>query len=216
VDFGVAALTHTPPIIRPIPHNTKATMRTIVFDIETSNIFSDVGKSDPSLLNLAIIAIHDSETNKYSSYLQEELGQLWPIIEHADALVGWNSNHFDIPLLNKYYPGELTHIPSIDLMEEVRKSFGRRLKLDAVAQATLKVGKSGHGLQAIQWWQNGEVEKVREYCIQDVAVTKKLFDHARKHGFVRFEELGKKRKIVLDTSTWDDHRSAGITHTLPF
>ena len=47
-------------------------MRKIVFDIETSNIFSDVGKNDPALLNISIVAIYDSETNQYYSYLQED------------------------------------------------------------------------------------------------------------------------------------------------
>ncbi len=191
-------------------------MRYLVFDIETSNVFSDIGRSDPSALDLSVIAVYDSASNTYTSYFQNELNKLWPLIEHTDVLIGWNSDHFDIPLLNKYYPGDLSRIPSLDLMEEVRKAFGRRLKLDSVAQATLNVGKSGHGLQAIQWWQQGEYEKVREYCIQDVKVTKKLFDYALKHGYVKFEELGKKRKIPLDTRAWDTHRSEGITHTLPF
>ena len=85
-------------------------MRKIVFDIETKNVFSDVGKYDPVLLDIAIIAIHDSETDQYSTFLENELGQLWPILERADMLIGFNSEHFDVPLLNKYYPGDLSKI----------------------------------------------------------------------------------------------------------
>ena len=55
--------------------------------------------------------------------------------------MGYNSNHFDIPLLNKYYPGDLTRIKSIDLLEEIRKSLGRRLRLDSVAEATIGAKK---------------------------------------------------------------------------
>ncbi|MFQ5662131.1 MAG: hypothetical protein ACE5F2_02670, partial [Candidatus Paceibacteria bacterium] len=62
-------------------------MRKIVFDIETSNIFQDVGKADPALLDLSVISIYDSETDKYVSYVQEELPNLWPIIEKADMLI---------------------------------------------------------------------------------------------------------------------------------
>src|ERR1700722_9043470 len=111
-------------------------MRKIVFDIETRNIFQDVGKNDPSLLDISIVGIYDSETKKYSSYSQEELKELWPIIEQADLLIGFNSEHFDIPLLNKYYPGDLTTIKSVDLMKEVKNSLGRRLKLDTLAEGT--------------------------------------------------------------------------------
>ena len=101
-------------------------MRKIVFDIETSNIFDDVGKADPALLDLAIVCIYDYETGDYSSYLEAELPKLWPILEKADMLIGFNSNHFDIPLLNKYYPGDLKNIKSLDLMHEIKKTLGRR------------------------------------------------------------------------------------------
>ena len=84
------------------------TMRKIVFDIETKNIFEDVGRADPALLDIAVVGIHDSLTNSYTSYLEEDLPKLWSIIEKADILIGYNSDHFDIPLLNKYYPGDLT------------------------------------------------------------------------------------------------------------
>ena len=191
-------------------------MRTITFDIETSNIFSDVGKNDPTLLDLALIGIHDSETNTYTSYLQEELPSLWPLLEHTDLLVGWNSDHFDLPLLNKYYPGDLTQIKSLDLMKEVYAVVGRRLKLDTVAQATLGLSKSGDGLQSLAWWKNGEIERVREYCIKDVEVTRKLFDHALKKGFVKYTDFGTTRKIALDTSTWLTPTESSMTHTLPF
>src|SRR4030066_2550848 len=114
-------------------------MRKIVFDIETKNCLSEVEKID-----LALVAIHDSLTDSYSSYLEEELVKLWPILEHADMLIGFNSDHFDIPILNKYYPGDLTKIKSLDILKEIKNSYGRRFKLDNIAEATLGKKKSGH------------------------------------------------------------------------
>src|SRR4051812_47245391 len=105
-------------------------MRKIVFDIETKNFFSDVGKYDPTLLDISIVAIYDSSTDSYSSFLETELPKLWSIIERADVLIGFNSEHFDIPLLNKYYPGDLTKIKSLDILKEIRQSYGRRMKLE--------------------------------------------------------------------------------------
>ena len=157
-------------------------MRKIVFDIETSNVFQDVGKADPALLDLSVVSIHDSDTDKYTSYTQEELSNLWPIIEKADMLIGYNSDHFDIPLLNKYYSGDLTKIKSLDLLKEIKNSLGRRLKLDSVAEGTLNRRKIGHGLQATTWWKNGEVEKVKKYCEEDVRITKELYEYALKRS----------------------------------
>ena len=118
-------------------------MRKVVFDIETRNVFSDVGKNDPSLLDIAIVAVYDSETDSYTTYLEEELNKLWPILERTDILIGFNSDHFDVPLLNKYYPGDLLKIKSVDILKEIQRSYGRRMKLDAIAEGTLGIKKSG-------------------------------------------------------------------------
>lgn len=191
-------------------------MRKIVFDIESQNVFSDVGKNDPSLLDISIIAIHDSETDTYTTYLESELGKLWPILERADMLIGFNSDHFDIPLLNKYYPGDLTKIKSLDILKEIKNSYGRRMKLDQLAEGTLGKKKSGHGLQAIQWWRNGEIDKIRSYCIDDVRITKEIYDFARTNNKLVFKEGGKLHDIKLDTSDWEKPIETKLTFTLPF
>lgn len=191
-------------------------MRKIVFDIETSNQFSDVGSSDPTALDISVVCIHDSETDEYLHFLQEDLPKLWPILEKADMLIGFNSDHFDVPLLNKYYPGDLTYIKSLDLLKEIHKSLGRRIKLDTIAEATLGENKSGHGLQALKWWRDGEKQKVIDYCIQDVKVTKNIYDYAVKHGKVKYKDLGKIKDIQIDTSSWEEKEEAAMTHTMPF
>lgn len=191
-------------------------MRKIVFDIETSNIFSDVNSTNPADLDLSVIGIYDSQMDSYTSYFQEDLSKLWPILEKADLLIGFNSDHFDIPLLNKYYPGDLYKIKSLDLLKEVRNSCGKRYKLDNIAKATLGKGKIGTGLEAYVWWKNGEKEKVRKYCIEDVRITKEVYEYALDKGMLHCNEGEKKLDIKLDTSKWHDAQKAVITHTLPF
>lgn len=191
-------------------------MHKVVFDIETTNIFQDVGSNDPSLLDLAVVGIHDSETNEYSCYEQSELQKLWPILEKTDILIGFNSEHFDIPLLNKYYSGDLTKIKSVDLLKEIRASCGRRIGLGHIAESTLGVGKSGHGLDAIEWWKQGDKERVKKYCLQDVKVTKELYEYALKNKKVLSREGNLLVEIKLDTSSWDDVQEGSMTHTLPF
>lgn len=191
-------------------------MRKIVFDIETRNLFSEVGSNDPAKLDISIVCIHDSETNEYSSYLVEELGKLWPIIEKADMLIGYNSNHFDIPLLDKYYPGDLTKIKSLDILEEIRNVYGRRMKLDQVAEGTLGTHKSGHGLEAIAWWRKGEIDKIRKYCLDDVKITKEVYEYALKNNKLYFQEGGQKNEIKLDTKNWESKKENVMTFSLPF
>lgn len=190
-------------------------MRIITFDIETCGDMA--GSWKPTDLELTICCIHDSETDTYQSFLKEELTQLWKILEHTDLLVGFNSDHFDIPVLNKYYPGDLTKIRSLDLLKEIANSLGRRVRLDSVADGTLGLKKNGSGLQAIQWWKEGNITKLREYCLKDVEITKKIFDYALANQSLKFKELGIKKEVKIDTSKWLSHSpAASLTKTLGF
>ena len=194
-------------------------MNKVVFDIETSNIFADVGKRDPALLDISVVGLYDYASNKYLSFIQSEFSKMWPIFERADLIIGFNSEHFDMPLLNKYYQGDLTRIRHLDLLTKIREVAGRRMKLDQLAEGTLGANKSSHGLQAVTWWKAGEVEKVRAYCLDDVKITKDLYEYARKNNVVRFKEDGKNHEIKLDTSTWDaapGEKPSGLTFSLPF
>lgn len=191
-------------------------MRYIIFDIETQNIFQEVGSTDSSSLDISVVCIYDSETETYTSVTVDEIHTLWPIIEKADALVGYNSNHFDIPLLNKYYPGDLTQIKSIDMLESIRNSLGRRLRLDSVASATIGARKSADGLTAVRWWREGKIDKIKEYCKQDVKVTKELFEYALKNGHVKFKDGTRKREVPIDTSNWTAKKDNSLTYSLPF
>ena len=191
-------------------------MRKIFFDIETSNIFQDVGSMNPADLDIAVVGIYDSETDKYNTYLQNELQELWPILEKADMLIGFNSEHFDTPLLNKYYPGDLLKIKNLDLLKEIHKTAGRRMKLDQLAQGTLGIKKIANGLEALSWWRKGEIEKVKNYCLDDVRITKDLYDFALKNNKLIFKEGPQMKEIKLDTSAWESVQDSAMTHVLPF
>lgn len=192
-------------------------MRAITFDIETRAGSMARGRLDVNELELTVVGIHDSETGEYTGFFKEDLPKLWPIIEHADLLIGYNSDSFDIPLLDRYYPGDLTKVRSLDLMVEVQKVLGRRLRLQSLAEATLNKGKSGNGLEATVWWEEGLHDKVRDYCIDDVKITRELYDYAMKNGSLKYKDFKEKREIKLDTSKWSEGAEApSITHTLPF
>jgi hypothetical protein len=191
-------------------------MRKIVFDIETQNTFRDVGSNESSALDISIVGLYDYETDTYRTFLIEEFKDMWPIIEKADLLIGYNSEHFDIPLLNKYYPGDLSRIKSLDILARIYTSYGRRMKLDQIAEGTLNTSKTGHGLEAVTWWKNGEIDKIRKYCTDDVRITKDVYEYARANNKLLFKEGGKILEIKLDTSDWETPRDSGMTLSLPF
>jgi DEAD/DEAH box helicase domain-containing protein len=192
-------------------------MRTVVFDIETIHDGSAFYMPELDKLEVTVVGVYDSETDSYSCFTRDELSQLWPILEKTDVLVGYNSDHFDIPILNRYYPGELGHIKSIDLLKEIKNSVGRRFKLDNIAQSTLGYGKSGDGMQAFDWWRNGDYEKVKKYCLDDVKITKEIYDYALKNHTLKYTDFGGQvQEFKIKTSDWKKKEAAAMTHTLPF
>lgn len=174
------------------------TRREVVLDIETRNTFQDVGSYNASLLQVSLVGVYFYETDTFESFMEEDLPKLWPRLERADRIIGYNLISFDYPCLQSYYTGELNRLPTVDLLVEIEKRLGFRIKLDDVAQATLGVGKSGTGLMAVEYWRKGEIDKLREYCLQDVKVTRDVYEHALQNGEVSFlDRQGQKQVIPL-------------------
>jgi DEAD/DEAH box helicase domain-containing protein len=187
----------------------------IILDIETQNTFQEIGKHDHTQLKVSLLVIYDTSSGEFSTYLESELGKLWPVLERADRLIGYNLKGFDIPVLNNYYPGDLRRIQTLDIMEEIEKKVGFRVKLDDVAQTTLGVGKSGTGLMAIEYWRKGEIEKLKAYCEQDVRVTRDLYNYGLEKKEVAFvDRLGRKISVPVDFGQFQVKQA--LNYTMPF
>lgn len=193
-------------------------MNYLVFDIETKNTFQDVGSNKAEDLDISVISVYNSADQSMQSFTEEDFAKMWPLFESTDAIVGYNSEHFDIPLLNKYYPGDLNKIKSIDLMVYIRESLGRRPKLDDIAEATLGKKKIAHGLEAVKWWNEGKIDKIIKYCEEDVFITHDVFKFALENGFVKLKDFrGETIEIRLDTSSWKEKdEDVSMTHSMGF
>jgi DEAD/DEAH box helicase domain-containing protein len=169
-------------------------MKQIILDVETKLSFDTVGGYYPEKLGISFVGVIErhglpEEGNVRESEYQlfeSDLDQLWPLIESSDVVIGYNSDGFDLPALAPYYPGDITTFPSLDLMARIKNSLGRRISLDAIAQQTLGTKKSGDGLAAIAYYQNGELDKLAKYCMQDVALTRDIYDFGRRKGYVSY------------------------------
>lgn len=158
----------------------------VVFDIETQNTFQEVGGYDTSKLKISVIGVYFYENDEYRAYEEKEFPELWKRLEHAGRLIGYNCRSFDLPIMNNYYAGDLLAFPHLDILVEIQKAIGFRLKLDDVAAATIDAKKSGHGLQAVEWWKQGEVEKIKAYCLDDVRITRFVYEYGLKHGALAY------------------------------
>ena len=157
-------------------------MAELVLDIETQNTFADAGKVEHDLLNISVVGVFDYRTDAFHAFREADFQKLWPLLEHADRVIGYNINGFDFPVLRRYYPGDIGKIPTLDMLEEVRKILGFRLKLDDLVQCTLQQKKSGHGLQAVEFYKQGRWEELIRYCLDDVRLTRDLYEFGKKRG----------------------------------
>jgi len=160
----------------------------IVFDIETQNTFQDIGGRNMSLLKVSLVGVYFYATNEFKVYFENELKDLWPLFERADRVIGYNIKGFDLPVLNNYYAGDLMKLPHLDLMDEIVKGTGFRVKLDSVASATTGEGKSGSGLAAVEYWRKGDLEKLKSYCLDDVRITRDVYEFGKKNGFLKYKD----------------------------
>ena len=102
----------------------------------------------------------------------------------ASLVVGYNIRGFDYEVLRAYTEEDLQKLPTLDLMFDLEQRLGFRPKLESVASATLGEGKSADGLQALEWWRRGEIDKIAEYCRDDVRVTRDLYDFGKRNRCV--------------------------------
>lgn len=170
----------------------------VVLDIETQNTFQDVGAYNPALLSVSLVGVYFYETDTYEAFLEADLPKLWPRLERADRIIGYNLLGFDYPCLQRYYTGDIARLPTVDLLADIEKQIGFRVKLDTVAHATLGIGKSGDGLMAVEYWRKGEIDKLKEYCLQDVKVTRDVYEYAldNQEAFY-FDRQGNKQRVPL-------------------
>lgn len=160
-------------------------MDKFVIDIETKNSFADVGgRGDENLLKLdaSFVGVYSYNQDKYFSFHENQLGEVGPLLQKAGLIIGFSINRFDIPILAKYCNFNLRAVRRLDLLEEIEVALGHRISLDLLAKANLGVGKTSHGLEAIKFYNEGRFDELEKYCLNDVKITKDLYDLAKKQG----------------------------------
>ncbi len=188
------------------------TNKKIVLDLETQKTFDEVGGRNYQDLLISVVGIYRYETDTYECYLEDELHHLENLLIDAEVTIGFNHRKFDFPVLQRYCRVDLSQLPMVDLMESIANIIGHRVSLDSVAQATLQIGKTGHGLDAIEYHRKGEWEKLKAYCLNDVKITKEVYDYGVRHGHVYYltRDGMDRRSVRVDWGASDPQSSAAL------
>lgn len=188
----------------------------IVFDIETQNSFREVN-NETKKLKVSVAVCYDYGTRNFYSFTEKTINGLFNLFEKASVIIGYNSNSFDLVVLDEYYVGNLFKFPSFDILESIREKSGRRYALDDVVRSTLNKGKSGHGLHAIELYHEGKIDELINYCTDDVKLTKELFDFGVKNGFIYLPTMTNKMKLEVEwQKTLDKYNKKQVANNLSF
>jgi DEAD/DEAH box helicase domain-containing protein len=175
-------------------------MDIVYFDLETQRTANDVGGWDKKHeMGMSVGVTYSSAEEKYEIFPESRVQDLIARLRRADLVVGYNILRFDYEVLMAYtiltLPEEL---PTLDLLIDIEKAVGHRLKLDDVAMGTLGVGKVAEGLDAIRWWREGKVMEIAEYCCFDVKVTKLVHEYGAKHRELFFNDrFGRRQRMEI-------------------
>ena len=154
----------------------------LVLDLETQREFNEVEGRKPERLGVSVVGVYSYAENRYDAYLEADLPRLAPRLQAAELTIGFNIRRFDLPVLQPYFSFPVATLSVLDIMEEVVKNLGHRVSLESLAQATLGRGKSGSGLDALRWFKEGRFDLITKYCLDDVKLTKELYDYGQEHG----------------------------------
>lgn len=173
-------------------------MHIVYFDLETKYSADDVGGwSNIEDMGMSVGILWDTSDTQFHIYLENQIQDLVDHCKRAELVVGYNHIGFDFRVVTgvmhanrnerqRLYT-ELVELNNLDMLVEIKKSLGHRLKLDSIARPTLGIGKSADGLQALQWYKDGKLDKIIKYCKDDVAVTRDVHQHALEHGELLYE-----------------------------
>jgi DEAD/DEAH box helicase domain-containing protein len=175
-------------------------MNIVYFDLETQKLFEDVGGRDASKLLLACGVTWSTERSDFAVYWEKDAVALVAELKTADRVVGFNIINFDYEVLKPYTPTvNFRSFRSTDMLQDIFRTLNFRLSLDSIAKATLGTIKTADGVQSVQWYRNGELDKVAEYCKADVDITRRVYEFGRENSFVYYySKLGSKLKVAVN------------------
>jgi len=172
----------------------------VYFDLETKHSADEVGGwSHIDKMGMSIGVTYSTARGDYKIYGEPEVEELIKELQRADLVVGFNHIRFDYRVLEGYSIFDFSQVPSLDMLIVLNEKLGHRLKLDSIAQATLGCEKSAEGLQALEWFKQGKMAEIAEYCCFDVKITKLVHEYGAAHGHLFYNNrFGNKLKVEVE------------------
>jgi len=163
--------------------------RWLVFDIETDNLYDKVTLTH-------CIVIYDITAQQTFTYGPNNITAALDHLATADVLLGHNVIFYDLPVLEKLYPQFKHNARVIDTLICTRLIWPKELLYDLDIEQYPQVPKNLRGSASLKAWGwrladhkidfkdfKEYSQEMLDYCVQDVQVTKKLWEHIVKQNY---------------------------------
>jgi DEAD/DEAH box helicase domain-containing protein len=191
-----------PPVSESTAEQSESRLRMGFFDLETQRLADEVGGwQNKHLMRVSVAVLYDTDSDRFHVYRENEVPDLIKHLQELDLVVGFNVLGFDYEVLKAYSPFDFSRLPTLDILKEIHRQLGFRLSLDHLSEKTLGRGKTSDGIQAVQWFREGQWELLIDYCREDVILTKDLLNHALKEGFLMYSD--RQGRVLRIPTAWD-------------
>lgn len=174
----------------------------VVFDTEAKDVRPDFKEN-----GISYVSFYRSDTGELSGYFEDEILKLRDLFQKADTIIGYNIYGYDFPVTERYFPLSLNGKVIVDIFKEIVKQHNLYLKLDNIAQTTLNKGKIAHGLDAVRFFKEGNLDKLKEYCNMDVELTKEVYEFILNNGYFLYTDgTGNEHKLDLALPRFEEKK----------
>lgn len=167
----------------------------VVFDLEIRKTIEQCsrGWASHDEMGISVGCAYDYRECRFRVFMDDNIAELIERLNHPGTLVvAFNHIDFDNKVL-RATPGlpplkSDTDLRNYDMLKVSRQAAGVGMgrtpgfKLDDHLRAMGLPMKTANGAEAPIWWQAGKVGTVVDYCLNDVAVEKMLFEQFYVHG----------------------------------
>lgn len=197
-------------------------MKAVAFyDIETRTLASDHpgGWDDIPNFGMSLGVVWDNESGLFTTFY--DTGSLYDKLMQFDVVVSFNGIRFDNPIICRDAEAlKALNDKSFDMLVELQKILGHRVKLDQLAEGTLGMCKSADGINAVMWWKAARtlrdleadthveaaaeigaealLSRIKAYCVRDVRILRDIFWYGAKHGKVQYRYHGDLFTVLVD------------------
>ena len=172
-----------------------------------------------------VVSFYDSRTPRSFSCVSDNattkhLHAAIQICQNSRTVVTFNGTGFDFRMIaaqvehnaDKRKCAELA-LKSYDMMLDFAATNGYYASLNSFANASLGAQKTGDGGSAVSDWENGDHQKVIDYCENDAILTYKVYKHGIDYGRLqRTTKSGTVQTWALEKSLFRSASSALTAH----